>query len=65
MTEQIEITISPEGKITLHVQGVTGLACDDLTAALEMLLEGETNKEYTPEAFGGGAVANQQGQAQW
>lgn len=47
----IEIKIDENGEVTLHVQGVTGMQCKDITAQLEALLGGEFETEFTPEAF--------------
>ena len=36
----IEITITPDGKTTIHVEGVHGPACTSLTHGLEQALSG-------------------------
>ncbi len=50
MPEQIEIAIDTEGKIALHVQGVKGKGCVELTKALEeglgKVTERHTHREY-------------------
>lgn len=38
MRQQIEITFDGEGQPTIHVTGVPGPGCRDLTAALEKAL---------------------------
>lgn len=48
---RIEVVISPEGVVTIHVQGVQGLSCVDLTADLVAALGGQvTDQEWTLEA---------------
>jgi hypothetical protein len=50
--EIIEVTISPEGKVALHVQGVEGMACLDDTQELIALLGGEVeSQDLTAEAY--------------
>ncbi|MEB3198723.1 MAG: DUF2997 domain-containing protein [Candidatus Sericytochromatia bacterium] len=49
--EEIECLISPDGKVTLHVQGVLGEACLDLTRALEQGLGLIESRELKPEAY--------------
>lgn len=48
---EITVTITPEGKVEIHVQGVPGESCLDLTAPLEARLGGEIlSRERTAEA---------------
>lgn len=50
--EEVEVTISPEGKVTMHVRGVQGRSCLRETQALVELLGGDVEEqELTPEAF--------------
>lgn len=50
--EEIEVTISPKGKVTMHVRGVQGQACLLETQALIALLGGDVEEhELTAEAF--------------
>lgn len=50
--EIIEVTISPEGKVALHVQGVEGMTCLEDTHELIALLGGEVeSQELTAEAY--------------
>jgi hypothetical protein len=49
-TQEIEITIQPDGSVKLHVRGTTGPQCLALTADLEKLLGGQiTSREKTPD----------------
>jgi Protein of unknown function (DUF2997) len=50
--EIIEVTISPAGKVEMHVRGVEGMACLDETRELIELLGGEVeSQELTAEAY--------------
>ena len=50
--EIIEVTISPEGKVSMHVQGVEGMSCLEETRELIALLGGEVDsQELTAEAY--------------
>ncbi|HZM81465.1 MAG TPA: DUF2997 domain-containing protein [Candidatus Limnocylindrales bacterium] len=50
--EIIEVTISPDGKVAMHVQGVEGMACLEDTRELVALLGGEVeSQELTAEAY--------------
>ena len=50
--QEVEITIDENGQVTIHVRGVKGQACLDLTAELEAALGGEViEREMTPEAI--------------
>ena len=49
-TQEIEITIQPDGGVKLHVRGAAGPQCLVLTADLEKLLGGQiTAREKTPD----------------
>jgi hypothetical protein len=51
-TEEIEVTISPEGEVSIKVRGINGTRCLAATADLERLLGGEVVKrEMTSEAY--------------
>lgn len=52
-TEQIEIVIDSNGKATLHVQGIKGLSCMDITNALIRALGVSTETQLTTEAYDG------------
>jgi DNA-binding transcriptional regulator YdaS (Cro superfamily) len=48
--QEIEVTIGKNGEVQVHVRGVKGKACLELTAALEAALGGQvTLREMTPE----------------
>ena len=50
--EEVEVTVSPAGKVTMHVRGVQGDACLKDTEALVALLGGDIeDQELTAEAF--------------
>ncbi|GAP14548.1 hypothetical protein LARV_02321 [Longilinea arvoryzae] len=52
--QEIEVTIGKDGKVQVHVRGVQGKACLDITRALENALGGEVEvREMTPEAIEG------------
>lgn len=52
--QEIEVTIGKDGKVQVHVRGVKGEACLDITRALESALGGEVElREMTPEAIEG------------
>ncbi|MBL7497504.1 DUF2997 domain-containing protein [Frankia sp. CNm7] len=56
-TEQVEVTISPDGKVSIKVSGVGGNRCLATTADLERALGGEVvEREMTGEAYQSGAV---------
>ncbi len=49
--QEIEVTIGKDGKVELHVHGVKGKQCLEITAPLEELLGGVVlSRELTPEA---------------
>jgi hypothetical protein len=49
--QEIEVTINKNGQVEVHVRGVTGTACLDITRPLEDALGGEvTLREMKPEA---------------
>lgn len=53
MTEEsIEITIAPDGKVQMHVNGIPGMGCLTATEDLVRLLGGEVEaQELTAEAY--------------
>lgn len=52
--QEIEITISKDGKVQVHVRGVPGKTCLDLTRPLELALGEEIlSREMTPESLDG------------
>jgi len=48
--EEIEVVIDEEGAATLHVQGVKGKTCTDLTDDVEKALGKVTRRTATREA---------------
>lgn len=51
--QTIEVTIDKDGRTTIHVMGVKGMACTDITSALIQALGIAGSTELTPEAFEG------------
>lgn len=49
--QEIEITISPAGEVQLHVQGVKGTKCLDITQDLQEALGVIVNSEKTSEYY--------------
>lgn len=50
--EEVEVTVSPDGKVTVHVRGVPGEACLEKTKELIAVLGGDIeDQELTAEAF--------------
>jgi hypothetical protein len=49
-TQEIEVTIQPDGSVKLHVRGAAGTQCLSLTANLEKALGGQIlSRDHTPE----------------
>jgi hypothetical protein len=49
--QEVEVTIGKNGKVEVHVRGVQGKGCLEITRALEAALGGEVELcEMTPEA---------------
>ena len=49
--QEIEVTINKNGQVEVHVRGVKGTACLEITRGLEAALGGEVIlREMTPEA---------------
>ena len=50
--ERVEVTIHPDGRVELHVVGVEGMSCVDITEPLVKALGGEVlSQELTQEAY--------------
>jgi hypothetical protein len=50
--QEIDVFIEKDGQVRIEVRGVKGMACLDLTAALEQALGGQVeSREMTPEAY--------------
>lgn len=61
--EEVEVTISPDGEVSIEVRGMKGMDCRTATAALETALGGEViERRMTAEAYESVEVdqANQQ-----
>lgn len=54
----IEVTIDPDGKVTIHVMGVKGAKCTEITAQLEAALGGNAETTLTGEFSEDGGDAN-------
>jgi len=61
--EEIEVEIGRDGRVIIHVRGVKGSRCLDLTRALEQVLGGQVvSREMTPEALENPATDVEHGQ---
>ncbi len=49
--QEVEVTIDGNGKVLIHVRGVKGEACLDITRPVEQALGGQLIREMTPEAL--------------
>lgn len=50
--QQISVTIGPDGSVQLHVEGIAGMGCADLTAPLIAALGGQVEEQvWTLEAY--------------
>jgi hypothetical protein len=49
--QEIEVTIDENGQVQIHVRGVKGEACLNITRPLEQALGGELSRAMTPEAL--------------
>lgn len=49
--EELEVTISAEGKVNIIVKGVKGKSCVDITKALEDALGEVENRTFTSEYY--------------
>jgi len=49
--QELEINISKEGDVQIHVKGKSGKKCFDLTAGLEEALGLVTSREFTSEYY--------------
>lgn len=56
-SEEIEITILPDGRVEYTIKGVKGSACEDISKLLEQLGKVEA-QERTGEYYEGEAQAN-------
>lgn len=48
---ELEIVITPQGKVEIEVKGVQGPGCKDLTRALEDALGAVDERELKPEYY--------------
>ena len=59
--EEIDVVIAPDGKVQIHVNGVSGTKCLDLTRALEIALGGQVDsREMTADSYAAESVAVEQ-----
>jgi hypothetical protein len=49
--QTIEVVIDKDGNMTIHVQGIKGMKCADITKALEVASGGSIDRQWTEEAF--------------
>jgi hypothetical protein len=60
MKKQIQVKITPEGKIEAVTLGIKGKKCTDYIAVLEKLLEARTeSSEYTDEYYQTETITNE------
>lgn len=48
---ELEITIAPDGRLTLHIKGVKGKACSDTVDLFKRLVGPQTDRRWTPEYY--------------
>ena len=57
----IEVEITKEGNVTVHVQGVQGMKCTEITEELERKLGGQViSRDLTDEAHAAETVSQPQ-----
>ena len=49
--QELEITISPEGKVTVRTHGIKGQACMEYADLLVQIIGREENREKTAEYY--------------
>ena len=49
MAEKIEVTVDAEGKASIHIKGVKGKSCLDITKELDKILGAPESRELTAE----------------
>ncbi len=60
-TEELEITISPSGEVSVQARGFSGSTCLSATAGLERALGGQVvERQMTDEAYARTEVQEQQ-----
>ncbi len=61
--QEIEVIIAPNGEVKVHVQGVKGSKCTDITKGMEELLGGNVlERTETDEYY---EVARDETQSDW
>ncbi len=58
MKQEIEVTIGPDGRVTLRPKGAQGPACLELTRELEAALGEVESRELTAEYYLSGVEAD-------
>jgi len=58
--EELEVTISPEGKVSILVKGIKGKRCVDITKTLEDAIGEVENRTFTSEYYLAESVAQSQ-----
>ena len=64
MSQQVIVTVTPEGKATVETSGVTGPACEKLSAAIEAAIGSQGTNTRKPEYFKQPDVVQPQAAAQ-
>ena len=49
--EELDITISQDGKVSITVKGLKGPECEKYVAVFQKILQGETTVEHTSEYY--------------
>ena len=58
MKQEIEVTIAPDGRVTLRPKGTPGPACLDLTEEIEAALGDVESRELTSDYYQQGVEAD-------
>lgn len=58
---ELQIVISPEGKVQIEVQGVQGPGCTELTRGIEEALGSVEKREYKAEYYVSGETGTSTG----
>lgn len=59
MCRVIEITVSPEGEVTVQTKGYAGSACQTASKFIEEALGMKVNEQKTAEFYQSGAVVDE------
>lgn len=48
---ELDITIAPDGRLTLHIKGEKGRACADTVELFQRLVGPQAERKWTPEYY--------------